>query len=201
MSLIRRAICCLTACFSRWCNFVPDCVSGGPLTNHTLASVFLWFLSIQTAPHCSLQATYILLSASFSLYSSRFPPQAVKNQSWQRSHLETLSSVEWSQYLAQIRLQLSPKEGEYMRLSLLMVFIVGMTRNETQRAWSERLLLIPGLAPADSNCFYARSVVDQVEAKPQRKQGNENMLNCESCYGKKWHCFISPMGWIRACKP
>lgn len=46
---------------------------------------------------------------------------------------------------------------------------------------SERLLLIPGLAPVDSNCFYARSVVDPVEAQPQRKRGNENALNCESC--------------------
>lgn len=50
---------------------------------------------------------------------------------------------------------------------------------------SERLLLIPGLAPVDSNCLYARSVVDPVEAQPQRKRGNENALNCESCYGKK----------------
>lgn len=64
---------------------------------------------------------------------------------------------------------------------------------------SERLLLIPGLAPVDSNCVSARSVVDPVEAQPQRTRGNENALNCESCYGKKSDT-VSSHRWIRACK-
>lgn len=75
-----------------------------------------------------------------------------------------------------------------MRLSLLMVLtpkIVGMTRSETQRGSEETSMLIPSLAPVDFHSCYDGTLVATVKAIKQRKQGKENVLNSETCSGKK----------------